>query len=135
MRQGQGGRWKGSMQTEAYRPPRAIITPRYEESPAASPLRESAAGLFRRGGFVVGRIEDYAAVEAFAVAFGAEVRLVAEGEVDDATFTGRHGSEVERSSGLANFVSGDRGGHAELLEADGTLVLAIEGNLFVLGGR
>ena len=35
-------------------------------------------------GFMIRRIENHAAVEAFAVAFGAQVGLVAEGEVDDA---------------------------------------------------
>src|SRR5580698_2256831 len=97
-------------------------------------LREGSAGWFARGGFVVGGIEDYAAVEAFAVAFGAEVGLVAESEVDDAALARGHGSEVERGSGLADFFGSDRRGHAEFLEADGALVLAVEGNLFVLAG-
>ena len=98
-------------------------------------LREGAAGLLARHGFVVCGVEDYATVEAFAVAFGAEVGLVAEGEVDDAALARRHGSEVERGSGLANFFGGYGRGHAEFLEADGTLIFAVEGNLFVLGGR
>src|SRR5271155_5122805 len=98
-------------------------------------LRESAAGWLAGGGFVVCGVEDYAAVEAFAVAFGAEVGLLAQGEVDNAALARGHGSEVERGSGLANFFGGDTGGHPEFLEADGTLILAVEGNLFVLGGR
>jgi hypothetical protein len=35
---------------------------------------------------------------------------------------------------VANFFRGYAGGHAEFLEADGALVLAVEGNLFVLVG-
>src|SRR5580698_3169337 len=95
------------------------------------PLRESAAGWFGVCRFVVGGVEDYRAVEAFAVAFGAEVGLVAQGDVDDAALAGGHGGEVKWSSGLANFFGGYRGGHAEFLQADGALVFAVEGNLFV----
>jgi len=97
-------------------------------------LRERTAGGLAGCGFVVRRIEDYRAVEAFAVAFGAQVGLVAEGEVENAAFARGHGSEVEGSSGLANFFGGYTGGHAEFLQADGALVLAVEGNLIVLGG-
>ena len=60
--------------------------------------------------------------------------MVAEGEVEDAALARGHGGEVERSSGLANFFRGYAGSHAEFLEADGTLVLAIEGDFFVLTG-
>src|ERR1700691_1384062 len=98
-------------------------------------LREGAAGWLGDGGFVVGRVEDYAAVEAFAIAFCAEVGLIAQGEVDDAALARGHGSEVERGSGLAYFFGGDVGGHAKFLQADGTLVLAVERNLFMLGRR
>src|SRR5258708_14936283 len=86
-------------------------------------------------GLIVCRIEDDAAVEAFAVAFGAEVGLVAEGEGEDAGGGRGHRSEVERRARLANFFGSDAGSHAQFLEADGALVLAVEGNLFVLGGR
>src|ERR1700735_3080568 len=55
-------------------------------------LRQGAASLPGGCGFVVRGVEDYAAVEAFAVAFGAEVGLVAEGEVDDAALARGHGS-------------------------------------------
>ena len=98
------------------------------------PLRQGAAGGPTGGGFEVGGVEDYAAIEAFAVAFGAEVGLVAEGEVDDAALARGHGSEVERGSGLANFFGGDGSGHAKFLKADGALVFAVEGNLFVFAG-
>jgi len=39
---------------------------------------------FAGGWFVVGGVDDYAAAHAFAVAFGAEVGLVAQGQVNDA---------------------------------------------------
>ena len=91
--------------------------------------------MLARHGFVVCGVEDYATVEAFAVAFGAEVGLVAEGEVDDAALARGHGGEVKWGSGLANFFGGYGRGHAEFLETDGTLILAVERNLFVLGGR
>ncbi len=44
------------------------------------------------------------------------------------------GAKVKRRSGLANFFGGDAGSHAEFLQADGTLVLAVERNLIVLAG-
>lgn len=87
------------------------------------------------GGFVVRGIEDDAAVETFAIAFGAEVGLVAQGEMNDATLARGHSSEVERSAGLANLFGRDSGGHAELLEVEGALIFAVEGNLLVLAGR
>jgi len=52
-------------------------------------------------------VKDDAAVEAFAVAFGAEIGLVTQGEVDDAALARGHGSEVERRSGLADFFGSD----------------------------
>jgi hypothetical protein len=96
---------------------------------------EGPAGGPSGGRFVICGVEDYAAVEAFAVAFGAEVGLIAEGQVDDAALARGHGSEVEWGSGLANFLGSDRGGHAKFLQADGALILAVEGNLFVVAGR
>ena len=98
------------------------------------PLRQRAAGWFACGRFVVCGVEDYAAVEALAVALGAEIGLVAQSQVDDAALARGHRRKVEGSSGLANFFGGYRGGHAEFLETDGTLVFAIEGNFFVFGG-
>jgi hypothetical protein len=71
-------------------------------------------------------------VHAFAVAFGAEVGLVAEGQVDDAAFAGGHGSKLVGGSGAAHFFGGDGGGGAEFFEAYAAVILAIEGNLFVL---
>lgn len=47
-------------------------------------LRKHTAGGLGSCGFVVGWIEDYTAVEALAVAFSAEIRLVAQGKVNDA---------------------------------------------------
>src|SRR5579863_1350109 len=98
------------------------------------PLRQGAAGGSAGGGFVICRVEDYAAVEAFAVAFGAEVGLVAQSQEDDAALARGHGREVKGRSGLANFFGGYGGGHTKFLEADGALVLAVEGNFFVFRG-
>src|SRR5580658_11351876 len=95
------------------------------------PLREGAAGWSACRRFVVRGVEDYAAVEAFAVAFGAEIGLVAQSQVNDAALARGHRRKVERRSGLANFFGGYGGGHAKFLEPDGTLVLAVEGNFFV----
>src|SRR5260370_33395899 len=96
-------------------------------------LREGAPRGPAGSGFIVCRIEDDAAVEAFAVAFGAEVGLIAQGEVDDPALARGHRSEVEGSTCLANFLGGDGSGHTEFLKADGARVLAVKGNLFGLG--
>jgi len=87
------------------------------------------------GSFVVRGIENNAAVKTLAVTFGTEIGLVAQRQVDNAPLARRHGSEVEGSAGLANFFGGDAGSHAEFLEADGALVLAVERYLFMLAGR
>src|ERR1700722_1230370 len=97
-------------------------------------LGQGAAGWFVCCGFVVCGVEDYAAVEALAVTFGAEIGLVAEGEVDDAALARGHRGEMKWGAGLANFFGGYACAHAKFLEADGALVFAVEGNFFVVGG-
>lgn len=96
---------------------------------------DGPSGGLGGGWFVVGWVDYYAAAQAFAVAFGAEVGLVAEGQVDDAALARGHGGELVGSSGAANFFGGDGGGGAKFFETDAALIVAIEGNLFVLAGR
>jgi hypothetical protein len=55
--------------------------------PGDSTSQLLAAGFSSWGG-VIFWIEDYASAQAFAVAFGVEVLLVAESEVDDAALAG-----------------------------------------------
>jgi hypothetical protein len=83
---------------------------------------------------VIRWVEDDAAVAAFAVAFGAEVGLVAKCEVDHAAFAGGHGSKVEGRASLANFFSGDAGLYAQFFQAQGALVLTVKVNLLVIAG-
>src|SRR5579863_4108510 len=98
-------------------------------------LRQSASGGPAGSGLVVRRVEHYAAVEAFAVALGAQISLIAQGQVNNAPLARRHGRKVEGRAGLANFLGRNAGGHAEFLHADGALVLAIKRNLLVLARR
>ena len=58
--------------------------------------------------------------------------MIAQSEVDNSPLARGHRSEVERSSRLAHFFGGHRGGHAQFFEPQGALILAVEGNLLVL---
>jgi hypothetical protein len=55
--------------------------------------------------------------------------------MNDAAFARRHGSEVKRRSGLANFLGSYIRSHPQFIHPNGALVLAIERNLFVIAGR
>jgi hypothetical protein len=87
------------------------------------------------GRFVVLRIDHEAATHTFAFAFGVEVRFVAQGEMNDAALARRHGTEMVRSSGAADFFGGDVGGGAKFLDAKRAMILAVETNFFVLSRR
>jgi hypothetical protein len=99
------------------------------------PSRQSPPGRPASGWFIVRGVEHDATVEAFAIAFRTEVGLIAQGEMNDTALARRHGSEVIGRASFAHLFGGNGGRHAQLLHANGALVLAIEGNLFVLSGR
>src|SRR6202047_2189463 len=98
---------------------------------AATRLWNHSARRFACGGLVVRWIEDHAPAKSFAVTFGARVWMIAQSEVDNSPLARGHRSEVERSSRLAHFFGGHRGGHAQFFEPQGALILAVEGNLLV----
>ena len=80
-------------------------------------------------------INDEAATAAFALAFGMQISLLAQCQVNNATFAGRHRREFVRHVGFADSVCGYAGGHAKFFEAQGTLIHAIEIDLFMLVAR
>src|SRR5580698_10134944 len=54
--------------------------------------------------------------------------------MNDAALARGHGAELVGRSGAANFFGGDGGCGAEFLDAERALILAVEGDLFVLSG-
>src|SRR5258708_13591043 len=99
-----------------------------------TPLWDHPARRLARGGLVLRWVEAHTAPKSFAVTFSAQVCMVAQGQVDDTTLARGHGSKVVGSSGLAHFFGCNRGGHPQFFEPQGTLILAIEGNLLMLAG-
>ena len=87
------------------------------------------------GWLVVLRIDDQTAASAFALAFGVEIGLVAQGEVNDAALARGHGTELVRRTRAENFFGGDGGRGTEFLDTKRALILAIEGDFLVLSGR
>src|SRR3981081_2502678 len=94
-------------------------------------LRDRSARRLLCGWFVVRRIKDDTAAKPFAVTFSAQVCMITQGQVDDTPLARRHRREVEGGSRLAHFFGGDRGGHTQFFEPQGTLILAIKRNLLV----
>src|SRR5258708_1890437 len=99
-----------------------------------TPLWDHPARRLACGGPVVRWGEGHTTPKSFAVPFGAQGCMVAQGVVGDTTPARGHGSKGVGSSGLAHFFGGNRGGHPQFFEPQGTLILAIEGNLPMLAG-
>src|SRR5690348_10109701 len=68
----------------------------------------------------------------FAAGLGAEVGGVAQGQVDDATLAGGHGSEFIRRTGTANLFSSNSGGCAQFVQTKRAEVATVEDDQVVL---
>lgn len=75
-----------------------------------------------------GRIDDDAAERAGAGAFTAELSFVAERDVDDAALAAVHGREAEGLAGGFDAFGCDLRGHAKFFDAEGAVIVGVEGN-------
>src|SRR5437868_349598 len=82
-----------------------------------------------RSALVVFRIHDNRTPFSFAGAFGAEVGVIAHGEVDHAAFAGGHRRKLIRLAGLAHAFGGDFGCEFQLLGSQRLEIHAIEAEL------
>ena len=95
-------------------------------------LRDGPPRDLATRGFVVFGIYDYAAPWTLAIALGDQIRFFPQSQVHNPPLPRRHGRKVVGRAGPPHIFGCHRGRHAQFLQADRALVLAIERYLLVL---
>src|SRR5581483_1063395 len=110
----------------------AALAKAAREGRKAAPLSAPRHRAHWRLALVILGVDHDMALGGLSGAFGAQIVEVAHGEMDDAALARRHRGEGIRHARFADALRRHVGGQAQLLQAAGPEVLAVEADLLVL---